>query len=273
MNKSKNLYNLLGVSPTTSMEQLERKMQQFEAFYQRQKDNGRMTELSEQRMEETEREYKLLCENRTEYDMNITRIGYSDSDLIDMVNNHSKEIRKKERDAYLDQLAVDNDYEVIKEKPVKPKYKMAKTRKKIISMGLALVLIMTTGGVTVYAIKNRNKNIDPLQNVCVEYTIKDGDTKTFLNDTFDDYNYSYHEVSGPYRSLDDSVIYAGDVVIGITTKEKADELVANGKARIISVEEAIDLLKDNSSLAGEFKRYAEGKSNVTFYVPVDVKTI
>ncbi len=107
-------------------------------------------------------------------------------------------------------------------------------------------------------------------NVCVEYEVQKEDTKDKLNDLFEDYGFSYYEVSGAYRDLD--FVYAGDVVIGRTTKEKADELVKAGLGKIISIDEAVSLLGENNSLSGEFREYANGKSNVAFFVP-EGKTI
>ena len=72
-------------------------------------------------------------------------------------------------------------------------------------------------------------------------------------------------MSGAYRDAD--YIYEGDVVIGRTTKAIADDLVAKGLARIISIDEAVELLGENNSLIGEFRAYANGNSDMVFFVP------
>ena len=72
-------------------------------------------------------------------------------------------------------------------------------------------------------------------------------------------------MSGAYRDAD--YIYEGDVVIGRTTKAIADDLVAKGLARIISIDEAVELLGKNNALIGEFRAYANGNSDMVFFVP------
>ena len=115
------------------------------------------------------------------------------------------------------------------------------------------------------------KNLDHnnLNNVCVQYEVKAGDTKNYLDDIFKEYGFSYYEVSGSYRDM--NKIYAGDTVIGITTKEKADKLVEEGRGKIISVDEAVELLSENNSLTPELKKYINGKSDVVFYIPTSIQ--
>ena len=64
----------------------------------------------------------------------------------------------------------------------------------------------------------------------------------------------------------------GDVIVGRTTKEKADKLVEEHGARIISYEEAISLLLDNGYLIGEFKKTADGDNSFSWYVMEKEKT-
>ena len=47
-----------------------------------------------------------------------------------------------------------------------------------------------------------------------------------------------------------------------------NSIVEKGLARIISIDEAVELLGENNSLRGEFKKYSEGKSKFVFYVPI-----
>lgn len=115
------------------------------------------------------------------------------------------------------------------------------------------------------------KSINKANNVCVEYQVQQGDTKKGLSNMFADYSIVYTEVTGPYRNID--YVYEGDVVIGRTTKEVADELVAKGEARIISIDEAIEIMEENNCLTGEFRDYKEGKSDMVFFIPESINII
>lgn len=145
--------------------------------------------------------------------------------------------------------------------------------KKVAAGVVAVAVLGSYGAVFNYGM-NLEKN-NQQNNVCVEYRVRSGDTNTSLNEMFYEYGYSYLEVSGAQRNLSSNKgnPFAGDVVIGRTTKEKADELVSKGKARIISIEEAIELLGENHSLIGEFKRASNQESNIVFYVPVNEKSL
>ena len=151
--------------------------------------------------------------------------------------------------------------------PLKESEKRAR-RKFVVVTSAIMAGVLTIAGFSIdKALENKKEKelFDLENNVCIEYVVQEGDTKEFLNKTFAEHSFSYLEVSGLFR--DAQMIYAGDVVIGRTTKQKAEELVASGHARIISIDEAIELLGENNSLIGEFRSYAEGKSDFVFFVP------
>lgn len=163
-----------------------------------------------------------------------------------------------------------DEYEREMERQRRPE-KTNKKRKFILTTSVIMAGVLSLTGFGIKAAVNKQTKEDNLNNVCVEYTVQEGDTKNFLDAMFKEYNESYLEVSGPFRN--NEIVYAGDVVIGRTTMEKAQELVESGNARIISIEEAVELLGENHSLIGEFRRYAEGKSDIVFYVPQNVNRL
>lgn len=143
-----------------------------------------------------------------------------------------------------------------------------------IGVGVSLVCVMVSAIAGVkYGIDFERQNQQ--NNVCVEYRVQDGDTNKGLEKKFYEYGYTEYAVSGASRNLSPNKEnpFLGDVIVGRTTKEIADKLVAEGKARIISIEEATELLGKNHTLIGEFKRAAEENSNIVFYVPVNGKTL
>ena len=153
--------------------------------------------------------------------------------------------------------------------------KFPKTKKEkkmiLIKSGIAAGLIVAIGLGATAAIQNeKQENIN--SNVCVEYAIQEGDTLNELKDGYGlrDISMSHLEISGAQRqfsadALGQSIfdyVAIGDVVIGRTTKENADKLVEKG-ARIISIEEARDLLGENN-LKGKFK---EENGDFVFFIP------
>lgn len=146
------------------------------------------------------------------------------------------------------------------------KNKRNKTFKLVTSVIMAGALTVAGGFIGSKVVEQKHEKLE--NNVCIEYEIKTGETRDDI-EFLEDYGFSHCEVTGFQRNeAPDGYLFAGDVVIGRTTKEKADELVEKGRARIISIEEAVELLGENNSLRGEFKKYAEGKSEFVFYVPV-----
>lgn len=163
--------------------------------------------------------------------------------------------------------------------PLTKKEKRLKLFKRVIIGGI-IVGIGVGATAQVKNIKEQNLN----SNVCVEYEIGQGDTLDELEDEYGlrDINFSYHEISGIQRQQaaknagQDIYGFAAleDVIIGRTTKDKAERLVSEKGARIISKEEALDSLKGSKdSLVGEFEKAIEGNSDFEFYVPTNEKTL
>ena len=150
------------------------------------------------------------------------------------------------------------------------KYENKKRRQKrrklqrTIVMGGLIVAVGLGSIIGVSAEKEKNLNLN--SNVCVQYTVQDGDTyKDIERLGIRDWGFGSYEVSGAYR--DSEFVYAGDVVIGRTTKENADYLVKQGLCEIITLEEALEMLGETHTLIGEFKKAADGNSNITFFIP------
>ena len=159
--------------------------------------------------------------------------------------------------------------------------KFPKTKKEkklsLVKKTIAAGLIMAIGLGTTAVIQNeKQENLN--SNVCVEYAIQEGDTLNELRDGYGlrDISMSHLEISGAQRqfSVDEigqsifDYVAVGDVVIGRTTKENADKLVEKG-ARIISIEEARDLLGENN-LVGRFK---ENNGDFVFFIPNNEKSL
>ncbi len=160
--------------------------------------------------------------------------------------------------------------------PHSKKNRRYKLQKKVIAIGM-VVAIGLSGMAGSVIQKTISK--DEASNVCVEYEVQPGDSMNMLKDEYGlkDVGFSYYEVSGFQRQElsngTSGFIAAGDVIIGRTTKEQADKLVEEGNARIISIDEAVELLEANGSLSGKFRGYVTGDSNYTFYVPTNEKSL
>ncbi len=133
-------------------------------------------------------------------------------------------------------------------------------------IGGIIVAIGLTGSniaATIYEDKNKSEE----NNVCVEYTVEKGIGNKKLDDMFYEYGYVSYAVSGADRNLSPNKDnpFEGDIIVGRTTKKEADRLVSLGVARIISLQEAIELLGENHTLIGEFKKASEGESDIAFY--------
>lgn len=179
--------------------------------------------------------------------------------------NESYLKKKKEENDIINQREAERSYKIYKDEKNKRKQAKNLKLKKVVSIVVCGVIVFVGAMSVSNLIKKNNSNKNKLNNVCVEYEVKDGDTKSDLDDIFGEYGFSYYEVSGPYRNP--NLIYAGDVIVGITTKEEADKLVEEGRGKIISVDYAIELLSENNSLTPELKEYQNGKSNLVFYIP------
>lgn len=133
----------------------------------------------------------------------------------------------------------------------------------IIIFGLGVATSQVGGAINDKFQESRELELN--SNVCVEYEVQPGDTKGGLNEIFKDIGSSYLAVSGSARNSD--LLYVGDVIIGRTTKEIAEELENRGIARIITIDEAVEILGENHSLIGRFREYANGNRDYVFYVP------
>lgn len=181
--------------------------------------------------------------------------------------NESYLKKKKEENDIINQREAERSYKIYKDEKNKRKQAKNLKLKKVVSIVVCGVIVFVGAMSVSNLIKKNNSdnNKNKLNNVCVEYEVKNGDTKSDIDDIFGEYGFSYYEVSGPYRNS--NLIYAGDVIVGITTKEEADKLVEEGRGKIISVDYAIELLSENNSLTPKLKEYQNGKSNLVFYIP------
>lgn len=179
--------------------------------------------------------------------------------------NESYLKKKKEENDIINQREAERSYKIYKDEKNKRKQAKNLKLKKAVSIVVCGVIVFVGAMSVSNLIKKNNNNKNKLNNVCVEYEVKNGDTKSDIDDIFGEYGFSYYEVSGPYRNS--NLIYAGDVIVGITTKEEADKLVEEGRGKIISVDYAIELLSENNSLTPKLKEYQNGKSNLVFYIP------
>ncbi len=148
------------------------------------------------------------------------------------------------------------------------KFPLTKREKKIkliknSIIGGTIVAVGLTGVILTANFIQNKKQENLASNVCVEYTVEEGIGNNDLKDMFREYGYSHYAVSGADRNLSSNSgnPFEGDVVVGRTTKEKADKLVEEHNAEIIPYEEAISLLEENNSLAGEFKKTADGDNS------------
>lgn len=169
---------------------------------------------------------------------------------------------KADYDEYLRRHKFNKDVRKAEQK----RKRVFKIIKKVILVGTLVAV-----GLTAHNYKETKEQENLNNNVCVEYSVQEGDSYDFLEENFEDYSIVDTEVTGPYRNMD--YVYEGDVVVGRTTKEFADKLVEEGSATIISAQEAIEILNEDGSLKGEFKAYANGESEFVFYEPTNQKIV
>lgn len=166
--------------------------------------------------------------------------------FVDSESGLSKETREA--------LDYFSDDEKVQEKPKKKK-KSYKLQRKLIAAGLIIAICLST---VLYAKNKHDQNIlnDARYNVCVEYRIQEGDTMSWAEDHFEDRTYIHTQFVGPNYNY--KFLYEGDTMIARTTIEEAQALEAKGVARIISIDEAIEILEQTgSSLIGKFREYKE----------------
>lgn len=157
--------------------------------------------------------------------------------------------------------------------PLTKREKKIKLIKNSIIGGTIIAIGLTGTIITANHIKNeRQENLK--SNVCVEYTVEEGIGNKKLDDMFYEYGYASYAVSGADRNLSSNggSPFEGDVIVGRTSEEKANELVEDHNAEIISPEEAISLLEENNSLVGEFKKTADGDNSFNWDAVEKAKT-
>lgn len=145
------------------------------------------------------------------------------------------------------------------EVPRKKKKKSYKLQKAVIAVGI-LAILFTAGNRIADNIRAR----DMQNNVCIEYRVQPGDTFDWVGEHIRDYCTIRTQNVGPNFRFD--YLYEGDLIIGRTTLETAKELESKGYARIISIDEAIDIMEvSGSHMLGKFKEYKENDiKNETF---------
>lgn len=287
------LYSLIGLPVGSSKERIDERIEILEGLLKRNKNPE-----SQKVMENIMTEYNKMIADKQAYDK-ASRFEYS---FTDMVNEHSLELKQKVNDSNIYRLVTDNqeaevnykdedgfdakkkdksviNYKVYKDNNRKPKQAKKVKIKKIAVKVIAGVLVTVCAFGGYKARSNYLDKKDANYNVCVSCVVDEGDTYGLYEDTYGlkDIGFSYYELSGFQRQEashgEPKFVAAGDIIIGRTTKENADKLVAEGKGKIISFEEAVELLGENSSLKGELKEAAMGNSDIVFYVPTDQKTM
>lgn len=284
------LYNLIGIGKDASIQEIDKRIERLEYLLKR-----KSTDESKEYMNKIKREYEKMCENRPLYDSQLEILS-NNTDMLEeddylaaykainsgnsQYSNHADKSSYKDYDGF----TRNNDASIEKYKLYDKNNKRRKQAKKvkIKKTGIKfiagiMVVVCAFGGYR--GVSNYLKEKDANYNVCVSCVVEEGDTYGLYEDTYGlkDIGFSYYELSGFQRQEashgEPKFVAAGDIIIGRTTKENADKLVAEGKGKIISLEEAVELLGENSSLKGELKEAAMGNSDIVFYVPTDQKTM
>ena len=216
-------------------------------------------------------------------ELNIPR-NLSRNEINNILNEYSKEATNTSDRNYIE-LA--REY-LIEHKNRYDKYldrhkikRKKERKKKLIKGAIAAGLIVAIGIGAGFCVKNiYTKNKDG--NVCVEYKVVYGDKYDDLKDTYElyDIGFTHYESEGAERQEHaneaNQDIYGyleeGDVIAARTTKENADKFVEEKGAKIESVDKVVEDLEKNDSLSGEFKKVANGESNMTFYEPTTQKS-
>lgn len=293
------LYNLIGIGKDASIQEIDKRIERLEYLLKR-----KSTDESKEYMNKIKREYEKMCENRPLYDSQLEILS-NNTDMLEeddylaaykainsgnsQYSNHADKSSYKDYDGF-GGVTRSNDasktkYEIHdknnKRRKQAKKVKIKKTAKKFIA---GMMVVVCAFGVS-KGVSDYLKEKDANYNVCVEYKIKEGDTKTELENEYGimDMCFSYMETTGAYRQLAAKeanvdiydFLAAGDVIIGRTTEENAEKLVNEKGAEIITIEEALDVLEKSglNSLVGEFKKASEGKSIIKFHIPTKEKVL
>lgn len=206
--------------------------------------------------------------NKEFYFADSLDLGYRRDRLVGLLLSarrayeRKEEIRKKipsERKKDYQEIMTKEEYNINYENKKKKK-RVYKLKKVAIVAGLITALSL---GTVIEASVQKHKNFDLSNNVCVEYTVQQGDTyKDIESLGLKDYGISHYETKGPYR--DSNIIYAGDKFIGRTTEEQAKKLVEEGSTKIVTVDYAEEKLGENHTKVGEFEKYENGESKIEF---------
>ena len=140
---------------------------------------------------------------------------------------------------------------------------------KVIIAGV-LIGVILVGGSLSFNLGNYIAEKNHQNNVCIEYVIQKGDTSKKLDSFMMDWGVVDPIKTGVDRDYE---IYYGESTVGRTTPKVAEELQQLGLATFISLDKALELLGNNNSLRGEFKKAAEGESQVAFFVPTVKRTL
>lgn len=239
------------------IKEIEKRMERFRQMVDRNPNEESLMVLK--RAEEAYQ--ALLDENRAKYS-DDTKYDFAFNERM-TANNRMNNIL-----ASFESKDKKRNYKLVKERKIKQakKVKINPFWKGFVAG--VLVCVCAFGGVSGI---NHMKQQNEANNVCVEYVVQDGDTYQKMDECFKEYSFSYKEVTGAVRNS--HYIYEGDIIIGRTTKENADKLVAEGSARIISIEEACNLLGENNALIGEFRAFANGNSDMVFFVPAQIAKV
>lgn len=169
-----------------------------------------------------------------------------------------------------------------------PNYVLKKDNKYAFSYiykaGLVMMLSSTIIGVIiglgVVGKVKYDEYVDKTSNYCVEFSIKEGDTKESLKRLGRDVGFSC-DSSGKYqKNKDFDHFEPGDKVIARSTSRNVNKLFMDEKrnAKVISAEEAINSLIKTDSMTGKFEKYYDDTHSTNeeridnafdFYVPDD----
>lgn len=164
----------------------------------------------------------------------------------------------KETEEALEYFSTDKTVE-----PKEKKKKSYKLQKAVITVGV-IAILFSAGNNIIDNIKEK----DYKNNVCIEYTVQSGDSFSWVDDNIRDYSTIRTQNVGANFRYDH--LYKGDLIIGRTTMEKAKELEEKGYARIISIEEAIDIIETSGGiLHGKLDDYKENDINDEAFVFFD----
>lgn len=263
-----NLYDILKIKPGCNLEEISKAKKNFDIRCERINIPDKWKEMVNAHYELIMRigveEYnKRIIEAQNKQKNGIINFNIFDDD------NFKDDYFQDQELEYFNKHARMNAANKLLDEYSKETHKVKTTKKKkdkrkfVVAGSVIMAGVLTLVGFGSKTKENKLENMN--NNVCVEYVVQNGDSKDVLDGIFKEYGDAYYEVSGPFRN--DNIVYAGDIVIGRTTKQKADILVEEGNARIISIDEAVELLGENHSLIGEFKNYANGESDFVFYVP------